>query len=127
MAALELMLQKKRSLLQNFVNFKRSPGKKMSSKFFSQALWRSSRRNKIDHDLGPFSTSQKLVLQRRKPVGSRFFDRPVKPVEKPVKVCFLATKRHVSTNRNILIYFIINKTFYKKNSINKPHTFENTC
>ena len=31
----------------------------MSSKFFSQALWHSSRRNKIGHDLGPFSTRQK--------------------------------------------------------------------
>ena len=49
-----------------------------------------------------------------RPVGSRFFDRPVKPVEKPVKFSFLATKRHLSTNRNILIYFIINKTFCKK-------------
>ena len=48
------------------------------------------------------------------PVGSRFFDRPVKPVEKPVKFSFLATKRHLSTNRNVLVYFIINKTFYKK-------------
>ena len=55
------------------------------------------------------------------PVGSRFFERPVKPVEKPVKFSFLATKRHLSTNRNILIYFIINETFYKKNSINLPH------
>ena len=55
------------------------------------------------------------------PVGSRFLDRPVKPVEKPVEFSFLATKRHLSTNRNILIYFIINKTFYKKNSRNKPH------
>ena len=56
------------------------------------------------------------------PVGSRFFDRPVKPVEKPVEFSFLlATKRHLSTNRNVLIYFIINKTFYKKISINKPH------
>ena len=48
------------------------------------------------------------------PVGSRFFDRPVKPFEKPVEFSFLATKRHLSTNRNILKYFIINKTFYKK-------------
>ena len=44
------------------------------------------------------------------PVGSRFFDWPVKTVEKPVKLSFLAIKRHLSTNRNILIYFIINKT-----------------
>ena len=31
----------------------------MSSKKFLQAFWRSSRRNKIGHDFGPFSTSQK--------------------------------------------------------------------
>ena len=36
------------------------------------------------------------------PVGSRFFDRPVKPVEKPVKFSFLATKRQLSTNQDIL-------------------------
>ena len=41
---------------------KRSPGNNMSSKIFSQALWRSSSWNKIGHDLGPFSTSQKTVL-----------------------------------------------------------------
>ena len=45
---------------------------------------------------------------------SRFFDRPVKPVEKPVEFPFLATKRHLSTNRNILIYFLIAKTFDQK-------------
>ena len=56
------------------------------------------------------------------PVGSRFFDRSVKPVEKQVKFSFLATKRHLSTNRNILIYFIINKTFCKK-SVLTNHTF----
>ena len=48
------------------------------------------------------------------PVGSRFFDRPVKPVEISVKFSFLDTKRHRNTNRNILTYFIINKSFYKK-------------
>ena len=47
------------------------------------------------------------------PVGSRFFDRPVKPVEIPVKLSFLANKKS-NTNRNTLIYVIINKTFYKK-------------
>ena len=52
-----------------------------------------------------------------RPVGSRFFDRPVKPVEKPVEFSFLATKRHLSTNQNVLIYFIINKTFYKKSHL----------
>ena len=56
------------------------------------------------------------------PIGSRFFDRPVKLVEKPVKFSFLATKRHLSTNRNILEYFIINKTFYKK-SVLTNHIF----
>ena len=48
------------------------------------------------------------------PVGSRFFDRQVKSVEKPVEFSFLATKRHLSTNRNILIYFLIAKTFDQK-------------
>ena len=57
-----------------------------------------------------------------RPVESRFFDRPVKPVEKPAEFSFLATKGHLSTNRNILIYFIINKTFYKK-SVLTNHTF----
>ena len=61
-----------------------------------------------------------LLVDR--PVGSRFFDRPVKPVEKPVEFSFLATKRNLSTNRNVLIYFIINKTFYKK-SVLTNHTF----
>ena len=55
------------SLLQNFVNFKSSPRKKMSSKNFLQALGRSSRQKKINHDFGPFSTSQKnsAVLEPR--------------------------------------------------------------
>ena len=57
----------------------------------------------------------------RLPVGSRFLDQPVKLVETPVKFSLLATKRHLSTHRNIHIYFAINKTFYTKNSINKPH------
>ena len=52
-----------------------------------------------------------------RPVGSRFFDQPVKPVEKPVEFSFLATKRHLSTNQNVLIWFIINKTFYKKTAL----------
>ena len=60
------------------------------------------------------------------PVGSRFFDRPVKPVEKPVEFSFLAIKSHLSTNRNIPIYFIINKTFYK-NQCQQTTPFENTC
>ena len=55
------------------------------------------------------------------PVGSRFFDRPVKPVETPVKFSFLATKKHLCTKRKIRIYFIMNKTFYKINCIYKPH------
>ena len=56
------------------------------------------------------------------PVGSRFFDRPVKPVEKPVKLSFFGTKKHLSTKQSILTYFIINKTFYKK-SVLTNHTF----
>ena len=53
---------------------------------------------------------------------ARFFDRLVKPVETQVKFSFLATKRHLSTNRNIQICFIINKSFYKK-AILTNHTF----
>ena len=60
-----------------------------------------------------------------RPVGSRFFDRPVKPVEKPVELSFLATKRYLNINRNMLIYFIINKTFYKK-SVLTNHIFSKT-
>ena len=48
------------------------------------------------------------------PVRPRFFDRPVKPVEIPFKLSFRATKTHLSTNRNMHIYFIMDKTFYKK-------------
>ena len=51
------------------LRFKRSPGKKISSKNFSQALWRCTRRNKIGHDLGPLSTSQKLVLSSSRGQG----------------------------------------------------------
>ena len=54
------------------------------------------------------------LVQRWKPVGSRVFDRPVHSVETPVKLSILATKRHLSTNRNMLTYFITNKTIYKK-------------
>ena len=52
------------------------------------------------------------------PVKSRFFDRPVKPVETPLKFSVFATKRPLSTYRNINI--ITHKFFYKKNAINKP-------
>ena len=65
------------------------------------------------------------MKQRWKPVGSIGTGRVagrVKPVEKPVKFSFLETKRHLSTNRNILMYFIINKTFYKK-SLLTNHIF----
>ena len=54
------------------------------------------------------------------PVWSRFFDRLVKPAETPVKFSFLATKRHLSTNRNIHINFITNKTLYKKTVSTNP-------
>ena len=43
-------------------------------------------------------------------------------VEIPVKYSFLATKSHLSANRNIHIYCIINKTFYKKTVLTN-HTF----
>ena len=47
---------------------------------------------------------------------------PVKPVETAVKFSFLATKKHLSTNRNIQMHFIMTKTFYKK-MILTNHTF----
>ena len=48
-------------------------------------------------------------------------------VEKPVKFSFLAAKRHLSINRNILIYFIIHETFYQKTVLTNPISFKNTC
>ena len=51
----------------------------------------------------------------------KFIDRPVKPVETPVKFFFLATIKHLRTNRNIHIYFTITKVFFIKNSVNEPH------
>ena len=58
-----------------------------------------------------------------RPVGSRFFDRLVKLVEKPVEFSFLATKRRLNTNRNVFIYFILDKAFYQK-SVLTNHTFQ---
>ena len=59
-------LRKKSSSSQNMVNFPEYLGviqeNKMSSKIFLRALWRSSRGKEIGHDLGPFSTSQKIVV-----------------------------------------------------------------
>ena len=40
------------------------------------------------------------------PVGSGFFERPVKPVERPVKLFFFATKRHLRTTK-IHIYILL--------------------
>ena len=42
--------------------FKRFSKKKRSLKIFSQVLWRAPKRNNIAHNLGSFSTSQKIVL-----------------------------------------------------------------
>ena len=56
------------------------------------------------------------------PVGSRFFDRPVKLVETTVEFSFLVAKRHLSNNRNIHIYISLSfgKQLLIKNSTNKP-------
>ena len=57
--------KKKRSSLQKFVNFPKKLSvlrKKNDFKKFLQALSYSPRQNKTGHDLGPFSTSQKIVL-----------------------------------------------------------------
>ena len=56
------------------------------------------------------------------PVGWRFFNRQVKLVETSVKIFFLGTKRHLSSNRNTHIYFIVNRNFYKK-TVPTNHTF----
>ena len=58
----------------------------------------------IKHHFPCFSTAG----QRWRPVastGTGWVDRPVKQVEKPVKFSILATKRHLSTNRNIPIFY----------------------
>ena len=69
-----------------------------------------------------FSTAEMEIGRVDRPVGLRFIDRPVKPVETPVKFSFLATKRHLSPNRNMHTYFIINKASCKK-MILTNHTF----
>ena len=64
--------KKKRSSLPKFVNFPKIQAffrRKISSKMFLQALWRSPRQNKIGHDLNPFSTSQKIVLSSSRGQG----------------------------------------------------------
>ena len=43
-------------------------------------------------------------------------------LKKPVKFSFFGTKKHLNTNQNILIFFILNKTFYKKLVLTN-HTF----
>ena len=61
------------------------------------------------------------------PVGSRFFDRPVKPVKKPVKFFFIATKIHLNTIRNIGLHthiYFENKTVLWKMAL-ANHTSEN--
>ena len=57
------------------------------------------------------------------PVGSRFFDRPVKPVEKPVKFSFLETKIHTPKyHQNIHTdRYFLNKNSCMKKGINKSH------
>ena len=42
-----------------------------------------------------------------------------KPVETPVKFSFLATKRHLCTNKNIHIDLIINNALYKRTVLTK--------
>ena len=47
--------------------------------------------------------------------------------ETPVKFSLLATKKHLSTNRNIQLYFIMRKIFYKKKTVLTNTPFENIC
>ena len=74
-------------------NLKHSSEKNLYSKNFSQALRRSSRRNKIGRDLGPFSTSQKLALSSSR--GQGIFEdsqtsRPRKSSKTP-PLCIIIT------------------------------------
>ena len=63
-----------------------------------------------------------FVTQRWKPVGCRVAGRieilrPAGQAGRKTGQILLSgyySKRHLSINRNILIYFTINKTFYKK-------------
>ena len=68
------VISKKKILAPKFRKFsrklKRSPGKKMSSNFFSQVLCRSLRRNKIGDDLGLFLLSQKIVMSLSRGQGN---------------------------------------------------------
>ena len=85
-----------------------------NTKVIRKAIWtRDGNRSGWQAPVGSTGTGR-VDRQVGLPVGSWFFDRPVKPVEKPVEFSFLATTRHLSTNRNIPIYFVINKTFNKK-------------
>ena len=81
------------------------------------------------HWVGDCTTMMRWQDVGAEPVGSlvesRFFGRPwpVKPVETTVKFSFLATKRHLNTNRNAHLYFVKNKTFHKKQTT----PYKNTC
>ena len=102
-------------------------------------LFKNSRHNLLGQFQSPYcqhrSSQTALVrvhndivqsVQRWKPVGlpvgSRFFNQSVKLVETPVKFSFLAIKRRLSTSRNTHIYFIVNKSVYKKTVLTN-HTF----
>ena len=52
-----------------FIELKRSPKKKVFKNFFLQVLLRAPRKNNIAHDLGQFSTSQKIVLSSSREQG----------------------------------------------------------
>ena len=52
---------------------------------------------------------------RPAPVRSILFDRPVKPVKKPVKFSFFVTKIHINTNQNIHRNMRFSNSLWKTN------------
>ena len=67
------------------------------------------------------STSEMKTGRVDRPVGWRFFDQSVKPVETPVKFRFLAIKNHLSTKRMYMHILLQKKKLFMKNSLKKSH------
>ena len=60
---------KKKFFTHKFANF---PQNSSIKNYFPQIPWRAPRQNNIAHDLGPFSTSQKIVLSSSR--GQNIFE-----------------------------------------------------
>ena len=79
----------------------------MSSKSFSQALWRSSRRYKIGHDLSPFSTNQKMVLFSSR--GQGIFEdlQASRPASPRTSNCVLEDVLEYSTSDSYVVKLVV--------------------